>query len=370
MPLTTVARGRVFDWSHAVGRGAARGTGFNYIQTMCLDNGGYLYSTNRGSENNFGMHCSKVKLGGPGEEDWIADFHEYGEGDGNCTWPFGITVDGLGHVYVSDEWTNTISVFDTDLKFVRKFGTSGSGDGELCRPAGLAVEANGNIIVVDSGNNRLQVFSPEGKFVGKCGGPGKGPGEFNQPWGITLDKDGNILVADWKNHRVQKLSSQGKFISSIGSYGKSTEPENAYRVTLYGPFVAGDSEKAGHPRTDQFNHPTDVAVDSDGDIYVSDWGNHRVCVFDSEGGPITSLIGDAQVLSKWGQQSIDANPDMMKARRRVKSLEPSWRFCFPRRSISTRPATASSSPRASVTASRFTRKFATTATSRRTCNLS
>jgi DNA-binding beta-propeller fold protein YncE len=220
-------------------------------------------------------------------------------------------------------------VFDTDLKFVRKFGTSGSGDGELCRPAGLAVEANGNIIVVDSGNNRLQVFSPEGKFVGKCGGPGKGPGEFNQPWGITLDKDGNILVADWKNHRVQKLSSQGKFISSIGSYGKSTEPENAYRVTLYGPFVAGDSEKAGHPRTDQFNHPTDVAVDSDGDIYVSDWGNHRVCVFDSEGGPITSLIGDAQVLSKWGQQSIDANPDMMKARRRVKSLEPSWRFCFP-----------------------------------------
>jgi DNA-binding beta-propeller fold protein YncE len=329
MPLTTVARGRVFDWSHAIGRGAARGTGFNYIQTMCLDNGGFLYSTNRGSENNFGMHCSKVKLGGPGEEDWVADFNEYGEGDGNCTWPFGITVDGLGHVYVSDEWTNTISVFDSDLKFIRKFGTSGSADGELCRPAGLAVEANGNIIVVDSGNNRLQVFSPEGKFVGKCGGPGKGPGEFNQPWGITLDKDGNILVADWKNHRVQKLSSQGKFISSIGSYGKITEPDNAYRVTLYGPYVAGEGEKAGHPRTDQFNHPTDVAVDTDGDIYVTDWGNHRVCVFDSEGGPITTLIGDAQTLSKWGQQSIDANPDMAKARRRVKSLEPQWRFCFP-----------------------------------------
>ena len=42
-----------------------------------------------------------------------------------------------------------------------------------------------------------------------------------------------------------------------------------------------------------------------------------------------TLIGDAQVLSKWGQQSVDANPDMMKARRRVKSLEPQWRFCFP-----------------------------------------
>ena len=52
-------------------------------------------------------------------------------------------------------------------------------------------------------------------------------------------------------------------------------------------------------------------------------------MFDAEGRPISSLIGDAQVLSKWGQQSIDANPDMMKARRRVKSLEPQWRFCFP-----------------------------------------
>ena len=68
MPLTTVARGRVFDWSHAVGRGAARGTGYNYIQTMCLGKNGALYATNRGNENNFGMHANKVQLGGPGEE--------------------------------------------------------------------------------------------------------------------------------------------------------------------------------------------------------------------------------------------------------------------------------------------------------------
>jgi hypothetical protein len=34
-------------------------------------------------------------------------------------------------------------------------------------------------------------------------------------------------------------------------------------------------------------------------------------------------------LSKWGQQTVDGNPDMAKARRRVKSLEPQYRFCFP-----------------------------------------
>jgi len=47
------------------------------------------------------------------------------------------------------------------------------------------------------------------------------------------------------------------------------------------------------------------------------------------GPPSTNLIGDAQVMSKWGRMSIDANPDMMKARRQVRSLEPECRFCFP-----------------------------------------
>jgi len=40
-------------------------------------------------------------------------------------------------------------------------------------------------------------------------------------------------------------------------------------------------------------------------------------------------VGDAQVMSKWGQQSIDANPDMKKAYRRVQNLEQLWHFCFP-----------------------------------------
>ena len=85
MPLTTVSEGRVYDWSHAVGRNAARGPGFNYVQTMCLGKNGVLYAANRGNENNFGMHVNKVQLGGPGEEEHIADFCEYGEGDGKCT---------------------------------------------------------------------------------------------------------------------------------------------------------------------------------------------------------------------------------------------------------------------------------------------
>jgi tripartite motif-containing protein 71 len=231
-------------------------------------------------------------------------------------------------VFCSDEWTNTISVFDPNGKFQYKFGKTGSGDGELLRPAGIAVEKNGNIIVDDSGNCRLQVFTPEGKLVAQCGKAGSGDGEFNQPWGITTDKDGNIYVADWKNHRVQKLSAQGKFLMKIGTYGELPRSDDAYAVTYLGPYVSSLPESR-YPKAGLLNHPTDVAVDTDGDIYVSDWGNHRVSIFEADGTPLTNLYGDAHIFSKWAQQSVDANPDMMKAYRRVNNLQPLWRFCFP-----------------------------------------
>ena len=139
MALTTVVRGRAYDWSHAIGRGAATGTGFNYVQTMCLGNDNDLYTANRGNENNFGMRVNRIKLGGPGDEELVAEFFQHGEGDGKATWPFGVAVGNDGRVFCSDEWTNTISVFDPNGKFQYKFGETGSGDGELMRPAGLAV---------------------------------------------------------------------------------------------------------------------------------------------------------------------------------------------------------------------------------------
>ena len=328
MALTTVVRGRAYDWSHAIGRGAATGTGFNYIQTMCLGNNNDLFTANRGNENNFGMRVNRIALGGAGDEELLAEFFQHGEGDGKSTWPFGVAVGSNGQVFVSDEWTNTISVFDDQGKFQYKWGKTGSADGELLRPAGLACEKNGNVIVVDSGNNRLQVFSPDGKLVATCGKAGSGEGEFNQPWGITLDQTGNIYVADWKNHRIQKLSPQGHFLMSIGQYGTIPADPKAYAVTYLGPFVSS-LPVADYPKAGLLNHPTDVAVDPDGDIYVTDWGNHRVCIFEADGTPLTNLMGDAQVMSKWGRQSVDANPDMMKAYRRVRNLEPLWRFCFP-----------------------------------------
>ena len=76
------------------------------------------------------------------------------------------------------------------------------------------------------------------------------------------------------------------------------------------------------------HRPSGVAVDSDGDVYVTDWANHRVQVYGPDGVFVTTLVGAAQVPSPWVDTYIDANPDIAKARRRV-NLEPEWRFRRP-----------------------------------------
>ena len=111
-----------------------------------------------------------------------------------------------------------------------------------------------------------------------------------------------MYVADHKNHRVQKLDADGNYVMSFGSFGTGN---------------------------DQLNRPSDVAVDPEGDVYVCDWANSRVQIFDATGKFITSLIGDAQEMAKWHKQQVDSNVDVLKARRRVKSLEPEWRFALP-----------------------------------------
>ena len=155
--------------------------------------------------------------------------------------------------------------------------------------------------VVDSSNSRIQKFTRDGKFLTKWGRQGTGDGEFDLPWGICLDSDGNVYVADWRNIRVQKFSAEGAFLAKFG---------------------------VSDTGVGELNHPSDVAVDSEGDVYVTDWSGHRLQVYAPDGAFITSLVGDAQQPSPWAQTFIDANPDVIKARRRV-NMEPEWRFRRP-----------------------------------------
>ena len=303
MALTTIARGRVYSYSHYVGRISRSGPGFHMAVAITLGKNGVIYAVNREHEDPEGNpHVNKVLVGEPGAEELLAEFSGPGEEDGKLIWPTAIALDSQENVYVCDEWLQSISIFDQNGEFLKKWGVKGGGPGQFNGPSGLGFDREENLYVVDSRNHRVQKYTREGKFLGQWGRQGSGGGELNSPWGITIDQAGDIYVADWKNSRVQKFTPEGTLLKKFGRPGEFP---------------------------DSLNHPAGVAVDPDGDVYVSDWGNDRVQIYTPDGDPITYLVGDAQALSKWAKQELDVNPDRVRARRLVKNMEPEWRFCKP-----------------------------------------
>lgn len=272
---------RTFYYSHAIGRNEFAGTGFRNPVDMAIAPDGSVYVVNRSYENRpDGVHMTVCTL----DEEYISEFGAFGEGDGEMTWPTSVAIDSKGAVYLADEYLNRITKYSRDGEFISKWGTAGSGDGELNGPSGLAIDSADNMVIVDSKNNRVQKFTLDGKFISKFGSAGSGDGEFNLPWGICLDKSDNIYIADWRNNRIQVFNADGQWQQSIGRSGDGIG---------------------------EFNRPTGVAVDGDGDIYVTDWMNNRVQVLAADGRFITQFLGDA-VLSKWGKDKLNSNPDMIR----------------------------------------------------------
>ena len=289
---------RSFHYTHTVGRMEYGGAGFRNPLDMALGEDGTIYVVNRSRQDRVeGVRVTVCNL----EEDYLREFGHFGEEDGEFVWPVSIALDKDENVYVADQWLHRISVFDKGGEFLGKWGEGGQGDGQLNQPFGMAFDGEDNLYVVDSDNNRVQKFTRDGKFLGKWGEAGTGPGQFNRPWGITIDHKGDVYVADWRNDRVQKFTAEGEFLAQFGSSGSGVG---------------------------QFMRPTNVAVDKEGDMYVADWGNHRVEALTSDGRHITTFTGDA-TLSQWGQDKLNANPDMVKARSLVRDFGAERQFYYP-----------------------------------------
>lgn len=293
--LTRIVADRVYDYSHVVGGRQVTGM---LTLTVGKDDDVFVLLRRPNSSN-----IAKLSIGTvPGDEEIQTQFGSTGEGGGQLKWPAGLAVDGDQNVYVTDEWLHRVSVFDSDGEFLRMFGEFGSGPGQFNRPSGIAIDRNDDVYISDALNHRIQKLDKFGNPLNAFGQHGDAAGELNAPWGLTVDSEGCVYVADHKNHRIQKFDADGEFVFGLGGHG--------------------DGET-------QFNHPTDVAVDPDGDIYVCDWVNNRVQAYDADANYITTFIGDAQELSKWQHEYVLSNPDVYKARRRVYSLEPEWRFALP-----------------------------------------
>ncbi len=186
----------------------------------------------------------------------VAAWGGKGSAPGEFHDPTGIAVAG-GEVFVSDARNGRIQVFDLDGGFRRQFGNT-AGPGRLGRPMNLTV-AKGELYVADYWNDRIAVFGLDGEFRRNIGNKGSGPGEFRSPGGVAVGADGDLFVADFYNHRVQRLRADGSFVRQWGATGESG--------------ISGG----------RFGYPTDAALGPDGTLYVADGYNDRVQAFAPDG---------------------------------------------------------------------------------------
>ena len=147
-------------------------------------------------------------------------------------------------------------------EFARAWGTRGSGPGQLESPEGMAADHQGNLVVADTWNHRILKFDPSGKQILAFGSLGEEPGQFQAPRAVAVDGKDNIYVADTWNHRVQKFSPEGDLLLEFGG--------------LAVPFL-------GVAPTGLLNYPSGIAVDSQGQIFVTDFNLSRCQMFDPEG---------------------------------------------------------------------------------------
>ena len=120
---------------------------------------------------------------------------------------------------------------------------------------GVAVDKDDNIYVSDFHTFCLHKFDKSGELLKKLEGKDDDQGEFESPRGVAVDGD-RVFVCGSSNDRVHVLTTELEPVEQFGSRGTG-------------------------PR--QFSTPEDIAVDSEGMLYVSDSGNCRVQVFTRDG---------------------------------------------------------------------------------------
>lgn len=166
--------------------------------------------------------------------------------------PWGITSDNKGQVYVTDTQIGSVIVYDFNKKTVSDL-LKEEGGKLFENPAGIALDDAGNIYVSDSKKGRVFAFT-------KYGNPLLSIGDENVlgwPTGLVIDdKRKRLYVVNAHKHNVATFDLSGKYLFSIGKRGD---------------------------RDGYFNYPSDIDIDSQGNLVVADAMNARVQIFTPEG---------------------------------------------------------------------------------------
>ena len=127
--------------------------------------------------------------------------------------------------------------------------------------------------------------------TGKPGHSGDGgrasEARFSYPSGVTVDKTGNLYIADFLSQRIRRVDAAGT-ITTVAGIGE--------------PGYGGDGGPAAKAR---LNFPSGVAADPNGNVYITDSGNHRVRLIDATG-KITTIAGTGEAGYDWEGPAVEA----------------------------------------------------------------
>ncbi len=204
--------------------------------------------------------------------------------------PDGITVDSQGNLFIADLINNRVRKVNANgiITTIVGNGVQGfSGDGaaaiqaQLNFPSELAFDSQGNLFITDLGNNRVRKVDTNGIITtvagnGIRGSSGdRGPAiqaQLDSSNGIAVDSQAALYIVD--NNRVRKVDTNG-IISRVAGNG-----------------TFGFSGDGGPATQAQLNHLRNIALNSQGNLFIADTGNNRVRKVDANG-IITTIAGSS-----------------------------------------------------------------------------
>ena len=202
----------------------------------------------------------------------------------------GLAVDHAGNIYIADAGANRIRRVDRagiieSIAGTGEFGWHGDGgpatSATLTALSGLAADQNGSLYIADTWADRIRKIDSDGTITavvgtGEEGRSGDGgpaiEARLRRPDGVALDGTGNIYIADTENHLVRRVDATGTITTFAGTGDAG---------------YAGD----GGPATDaQLHEPSAVAIDPEGNVFITEVRNRTVRKVDPAG-IITTVAG-------------------------------------------------------------------------------